>query len=195
MATSRADLILHPVRLRLIATLARRQLTARQLSELLPEIPQATLYHHLGRLTRAGLLQVVSERPVRGTVEKLYALGDNNVSVDPTDLANASRDDHLRYFTVFVTTLLGEFARYLQQNTSIDLLADGAGYREVPVYLNDAELVQFATALNRAVLPFLENQPSSDRRRRLFATVMIPDVEFADVHHDAGPSTPTPLME
>jgi DNA-binding transcriptional ArsR family regulator len=195
MATSRADLILHPVRLRLIATLACRQLTARQLSELLPEIPQATLYNHLGTLTRAGLLQVVSERPVRGTVEKLYALADNNVSVEPSDLANASRDDHLRYFTVFVTTLLGDFARYLQQDASIDLLADGAGYREVPIYLNDAELVQFATAVNRAVLPFLENQPSPNRRRRLFATVMIPDANLADAHHDAGPSTPVPETE
>jgi DNA-binding transcriptional ArsR family regulator len=195
MATSRADLILHPVRMRLIATLARRQLTARQLSELLPEIPQATLYHHLGTLTRVGLLHVVSERPVRGTVEKLYALAENNVSVAPADLANASRDDQLRYFTVFVTSLLGDFARYLQQDASIDLLADGAGYREVPVYLSDAELVQFATAVNRAVLPFLENQPSPSRRRRLFATVMIPDVESRDAYHDAGPSTTTPVME
>jgi DNA-binding transcriptional ArsR family regulator len=195
MATSRADLMLHPVRLRLIATLARRQLTARQLSELLPDIPQATLYHHLGTLTRAELLRVVSERPVRGTVEKLYALTENNVSLAPADLANASRDDHLRYFTVFVTSLLGDFARYLQQDASIDLLADGAGYREVPLYLSDAELVQFATAVNRVALPFLENQPSPNRRRRLFATIMIPDVESGDAHHDAGPSTTTPVME
>jgi DNA-binding transcriptional ArsR family regulator len=195
VATSRADLILHPVRMRLILTLARRQLTARQLSELLPEIPQATLYHHLGVLSRAELLRVVSERPVRGTVEKLYALADNDVSLAPADLANASRDDQLRYFTVFVTTLLGDFARYLQQEASVDLLADGAGYREVPVYLSDAELVQFATALNRAVLPFLENQPSSNRRRRLFATVMIPDVDSAGAPDDTGPSTTTPEME
>jgi DNA-binding transcriptional ArsR family regulator len=196
MATSRADLILHPVRMRLITTLARRQLTARQLSELLPDIPQATLYLHLGTLTRAGLLQVVSERPVRGTVEKLYALAEDNVSLAPDDLANASRDDQLRYFTVFVTTLLADFARYLKQDKPIDLLVDGAGYREVPIYLSDAELVQFATALNRAVLPFLENQPERDRRRRLFATVMIPDVDSADAHQDAGPSTTTkPVME
>src|SRR5215472_6962500 len=116
MATSRADLILHPVRMRLIITLARRQLTARQLSELLPDIPQATLYHHLGTLTRAGLLRVVSERRVRGTVEKRYAIADDNAALSPTDLANASREDHLRYFTMFVATLLGDFARYLQQD-------------------------------------------------------------------------------
>jgi DNA-binding transcriptional ArsR family regulator len=195
MATSRADLILHPVRMRLIATLARRQLTTHQLSELLPDIPQATLYHHLGVLTRAELLRVVSERRVRGTFEKLYALAEDNVSLAPADLAHASRDDQLRYFTVFVTALLGEFARYLHQDAPIDLLADGVGYREVPLYLSDAELIQFATAVNRAVLPFLENQPSPNRRRRLLATIMIPDAESIDNHHDAGPSTTTPVME
>ncbi|HST89868.1 MAG TPA: helix-turn-helix domain-containing protein, partial [Ktedonobacterales bacterium] len=123
MATARADLILHPVRMRLLAALARRQLTARQLSELLPDVPQATLYHHLGTLTRAGLLRIVSQRQVRGTVEKLYALADDNMFLGPADLANASPDDHLRYFTIFVSALIGDFARYVQRNTPIDFAA------------------------------------------------------------------------
>src|SRR5215472_7084155 len=98
MATSRVDLILHPVRLRLLGALARRQLTAHQLSERLPDIPQATLYHHLGKLTQAGLLRVVSERQVRGAVEKRYALDEDSVVLGPADLEDASREDHLRYF-------------------------------------------------------------------------------------------------
>jgi DNA-binding transcriptional ArsR family regulator len=191
VATARADLILHPVRMRLLVTLARRQLTARQLSELLPDVPQATLYHHLGILTRAGLLRVVSERQVRGTVEKLYALADDNASLGPPDLANASRDDHLRYFTIFVTTLLGDFARYLQQDAPIDLFADGAGYRETPLYLSDEELAQAAAAVNQALLPFLSHQPAPHRRRRLLATIMFPDAESADARHDAGPPANT----
>jgi DNA-binding transcriptional ArsR family regulator len=186
VATSRADLILHPVRMRMLATLARRQLTARQLSELLPDIPQATLYHHLGTLTRAGLLRVVSERRVRGTFEKRYAIADDNAALSPADLANASRDDHLRYFTMFVATLLGDFARYLQQDAPIDLFADGAGYREAPFYLSDDELAQASTAVNQALLPFFENQPAPHRRRRLFATILIPDAAPPAASRDAG---------
>src|SRR5262245_61796902 len=109
---------------------------------MLPDIPQATLYHHLGTLTRAGLLRVVSERPVRGTVEKLYALADDNAILGPADLADASRDDHLRYFTIFLATLLGDFARYLEQKAPIDLLADGVGYREVSIDVSDEEFVE-----------------------------------------------------
>jgi len=192
VATSRADLILHPVRMRLLVTLARRQLTARQLSELLPDVPQATLYHHLGKLTRAGLLRVVSERRVRGAVEKVYAGTDDLATLSPADLASASREDHLRYFTFFVTTLLSGFARYLQQEAPIDLFADGVGYHEVLLYLSDDEFVQFATALNQALLPFLRNQPSPHRRRRLFSTIVFPDDESVDASHDAGLPINTP---
>jgi DNA-binding transcriptional ArsR family regulator len=194
VATSRADLILHPVRMRLLVALARRQLTAGQLSERLPDVPQATLYHHLGILTRAGLLHVVSERPVRGTVEKRYALADDTALLSPADLAHASREDHLRYFTLFVATLLADFARYLQQDAPLDFVADGVGYRETPFYLSDEEFAQAAVAVNHALRPFLDHQPAPHRRRRLFATIVFPDtiVESADARHDAGPSTLTP---
>lgn len=192
MATARANLILHPVRMRLLATLARRQLTARQLAELLPDVPQATLYHQLGKLTRAGLLRVVSERPVRGAVEKLYALDNDSAFLSPADMATATREDHLRYFTVFITTLLGDFARYLQQDGPIDLVADGVGYRETPFYLSDEEFAQAATAFNRALLPFLGNQPAPNRRRRLFATIIMPDAESPDGRHGNETSTDSP---
>lgn len=180
MATAPADLILHPVRMRLLLGLARRQLTARQLSELLPDIPQATLYHHLGLLTRAGLLRVVSERPVRGTVEKRYALEADHVTLTPEELAKASREDHLRYFTVFVSNLLSEFARYLQQDKPIDFYVDGVGYRETPFYLSDEELIQAGAAISQALLPFYENQPAPHRRRRHVSFIVIPDAEPAD---------------
>lgn len=193
MAASRANLILHPVRLRLLAALARRQLTAHQLSALLPEVPQATLYHHLGILTRAGLLRVVSERQVRGAVEKLYALDEGQAFLGPDDMAHASREEHLRYFTLFVAMLLGDFARYLdQQEAPIDLFADGAGYREMPFYLSDDEFAQAAAAVNQALLPFLKNEPAPHRRRRLFATIVFPDVAASGESHDAEPTAIRP---
>lgn len=201
MATSRVNLIVHPVRLRLLAVLARRELTARQLSELLPDVPQATLYHHLGILTRAELLRIVSERRVRGTVEKRYALVEEHVLLSPADLAKASREDHLRYFTMFVALLLGDFARYLEQgapDAPIDLAADGAGYNETPFYLSDDEFVQAATAFSQALLPFFNNQPAPHRRRRLFAMITFPDADPVPEEtppvtgHDAGSRANTP---
>jgi DNA-binding transcriptional ArsR family regulator len=180
MAASRPDLILHPVRLRLLAALARRQLTARQLSELLPDIAQATLYHHLGKLAQSGLLRVVSERQVRGAVEKKYALDEESVVLRPADLENVTREDHLRYFTIFVAMVLGDFARYLQQGTPeapINPFADGVSYSEGPLYLSDEEFAQAAAALRQALLPFIGNEPAPNRRRRLLTTIVFPDAE------------------
>jgi hypothetical protein len=102
-------------------------------------------------------------------------------------MANASREDHLRYFTVFVTTLIGDFARYLQQDGPLDLLADGVGYREALFYLSDAELIEAATALNRVLLPYLANGPAPGRRRRLFATILYPDIAPEEPKRDADP--------
>ena len=191
MANSRADLILHPVRMRLLITLARRELTVRQLSELLPDVPQATLYHHLSILTKAGLLRVVSERPVRGTVEKIYTVAIDNTYLSPADLANASPEDHLRYFTMFVSTLLSDFARYLEQDNPIDLFADGVSYGETPFYLSDDEFAQASREVNEVLRPLLNNQAAPNRRRRLVAIVTFPETESLDAPDDVGPPDTT----
>ena len=117
-----------------------------------------------------------------------------DISLSPEELANASRDDHLRYFTIFVTTLLSDFARYLRQDAPVDLHADGVAYQEVPFYLSDDELAQAGAAMNQAALPFLENQPAPHRRRRLFAVAIFPDNEPADTppsQHDGPPTNTT----
>jgi DNA-binding transcriptional ArsR family regulator len=154
---------------------AGRRVTARWLLAELGNVPQATLYYHLGLLTEAGFLQVVEERQVRGTVERVYALGQAPL-LSATDLQNASADDHRRYFTMFLGALLGEFARYLEQppRGTVDFVADGVGYRQVPLELSDGEFLQMVQALNQALLPFLSHEPTPGRTRRLFSTVMMP---------------------
>ena len=185
MATSRADLIMHPVRIRLLSALARRELTPHELSGLLPDVPQATLYYHLGLLTRADILRVVSERRVRGTIEKRYALAHDSAFLGPAELSNASRDDLLRYFSAFAASLISDFARYLQQDTPIDPAADGVGYRETPLYLSDEEFAQAMAAVSQALAPYLDNPSALHRRRRLLAMIVLPDVD-SPVARDDG---------
>ena len=70
-----ADLLLHPVRLRIVkAFLGDRALTTSQLAAELDDVPAGSLYRHIARLTKAGVLQVVAERRVRGAVERTYTL-------------------------------------------------------------------------------------------------------------------------
>ncbi len=175
MSNDKADLILHPVRMRILVTLAGRQMTPAQMAAVLPDVPQATLYRQVNRLYTGGVLTVVEERPVRGTVEKVYALsGENSAFLGADDVASFTKDDHLRVFTAFLATLLGDFGRYLDSRDQPDMVADAVGYSKIVLHLNDEELAGMSEIINTALLPLLNNPPAPGRKRRLFASITLP---------------------
>lgn len=169
------EVVLHPVRMRILMALAGRELSALQISEALGDVAQATLYRHLNRLFRAGVLVVTAERQVRGTVEKIYALNEQYAQMSPERLAELSVEDHQRYFATFVASLLEDFSRYAQGADHLDLFADGVGYRKVPMELSDEELAAMSAAVNAAMLPYLRNKPAPGRKRRILASIILPD--------------------
>jgi DNA-binding transcriptional ArsR family regulator len=174
---TRADLILHPVRLRIILAFASaagaRRLTAKQVAAVLPDLSQASLYRHIERLYRGGVLAVAGERRVRGAVERIYVLAAGGADLSPEDLARATNQEHLGYFTTFAVGLIAQFERYLQR-PKIDLLADGVGYRQAVLNLSDEELHEMAGALNATLARFIHRHPEPGRRRRMLATVLLP---------------------
>ncbi len=123
-----ADLLLHPVRLRIIkAFLGDRALTTTQLAAELDDVPAGSLYRHVALLTRAGLLHVVAEHRIRGAVERTYALRLAAARVQPGEAAAMTPEEHSRAFMAYVAGLLADFDRYLAAGTP-DLGRDGAGY-------------------------------------------------------------------
>jgi predicted DNA-binding transcriptional regulator YafY len=138
MASS-ADLLLHPVRLRIVqAFLGDRPLTTAELSAELSDVPSASLYRHVARLVSAGVLQVVAERRVRGAVERTYMLRPAAASIRPDEVAAMSAEDHRHAFMAFVAGLLADLDRYLRRSDA-DPLRDGVGYRMAGMWLDDAE--------------------------------------------------------
>ncbi|WP_433086425.1 helix-turn-helix domain-containing protein [Dactylosporangium sp. CA-052675] len=168
-----AELALHPVRIRILRAVAGARLTTHDLAGLLPDIPQATLYRHLATLVKNGLLDVIEGRRMRGAVERVYALPAHGATLDAAALATATPQDHARYFTAFVSSLLSEFSRYLARER-IDFAADGAGYQQLVLHLTDAELAAFAAGFSALVGPLLGNEPGNGRTPRLLATVLMP---------------------
>lgn len=71
---ARLDLIIHPLRLRIIRLLEGRERTISEIGEILVHIPQATLYRHINKLQQGGIIQIMAERAVRGAKERTYAL-------------------------------------------------------------------------------------------------------------------------
>jgi Helix-turn-helix domain len=188
MAT--ADLLLHPVRLRIVqAFLGDRALTTSELSAALSDVPAGSLYRHVARLVKAGVLAVVAERRIRGAVERTYVLRLSAASIGPDELAAMSADDHRQAFLAFVAGLLGDFDRYLARG-DIDLLRDGVTYRLAGMWLDDSEYLEVARELTRLLQPRLANLPTPGRKRWLLGTVVIP----ADETGPAGlrPDRPAP---
>lgn len=169
------DIILHPVRMRIIQSLINQQITAQQLKELLPDIPQASLYRHIKKLVEAEVIHIVDEIPNRGTVEKVYSIHDpNKVVIGPEDLNKLSKDEHMGLFIKFMANLMGEYERYLNQE-NFNLVNDGVSFRQTSVFLNEEEFSGFIRELSAVYTKITENKPQKGRRRRTIATIVIPN--------------------
>jgi hypothetical protein len=169
-----ADLVLHPVRLRIIkAFLGDRALTTSELAAELDDVPAGSLYRHVARLSQAGILQVVAERRVRGAVERTYILRLLAAQVGPGDMANWTADDHSRAFAAFVVGLLVDFDRYLAGGAP-DLLRDRVSFGTAAMWLTDDEYAEFLRSVQVLVQPRLANAPGKGRRRRMVSTVFLP---------------------
>jgi DNA-binding transcriptional ArsR family regulator len=174
--TTRADAILHPQRLAILRALGSGPRTAKELARALPDVPQATLYRHLGTLAAAGLVATVEERAVRGTLERTFALSGSGI-VSAEEVAGASRDDLFRYFGTFLAGLLAEYARYLEKD-DVDLAADGVGFREHVLRLSDDELPEFLAELRAVIARWSDRPPEPGRTPRLLATVTLPTTDL-----------------
>jgi hypothetical protein len=164
MKKSKADLMLHPVRMKIIQLLASgNNYTSQQMGEMLPDVPQATLYRHINLLVTAGLLRVVETNQV-----------ENGASLSPEDLNHATREDHMNYFMSFLSGIIGDFGKYLSQER-IDFLKDGVGYRQAQFYMSDAEFDEFVKSLREIFGKAAPNTPAPGRRLRSVTSIFIPE--------------------
>lgn len=169
-----AELLLHPVRLRIVQTmLGRDELTTRELAAKLTDVAAATLYRHVAALVDGGVLEVVAERRVRGTVERSLRVRTEVASVDPDDLA--LDDLTLRAgFLAYLASLASAFDTYLTAPRGT-LEADLVGFRQNAVIATDEEWNSVLATVRAAVTPLATRASVPvEARRRLFATVSLP---------------------
>ena len=127
MSAPKTDLLFHPIRARIIVEISGGRQSAKELAETMPNVPKTTLYRHIRALADGGILEVVEEIPIRGTVERVYALNMAAVDPDPAELDQMTREDYEQAFALYVTGSLADFTRYLDSNgvEKIDVVADG----------------------------------------------------------------------
>ncbi len=106
---NKADLLLNPVRMRIIQFTAQNQpVTVAQTAKALPDVPKATLYRHMRVLTSSGILSIVSEEKIRGTFEQSYSLNTEKIYASGNE---SGSELHTLVYSV-LTKLIADFTEY-----------------------------------------------------------------------------------
>lgn len=150
------------------------ELTVRNLAGNLADIPQATLYRHLNRLTQVGILTVTAETRVRGALERRYRINPKAVTVPAQEIETIEPEAHQKYFSVFVASLLEDFGRYIRTG-DVDVVRDDVHYVQVPVLATPEEFAGFMEQLAKLIKKFAILKPAKHRVRRTISIVTLPE--------------------
>ena len=179
MGIRQSDILLHPVRLRIVLAMAGDEVTTSDSARRLPDVPQATMYRHVARLAHAGILEIVDEQRVRGAVERIYRVNTARASINADGAAEMSAEEHLQAFTTFVGILIETYGRYLDTPGSTPA-TDGVSFRQARLWLTNSELEGLVADVTTALAPYLDLKDTSERRPRLLSTILMPEPVLTD---------------
>jgi DNA-binding transcriptional ArsR family regulator len=173
----KVDLIMHPLRLRIMQALSRENLTTQAIAELLPDAAVSSIYRHLKLLLEGGMIEVAETELVQGIQQKTYRLAQSP-HLGPEDVAGLNAETHVHYFATYLMSLLRDFANYLQaaeaEAGALDLLADQTGYTETIVYATPEEMETFRAEFLAALAKLVGNEGGNGRSRRKLALISHP---------------------
>lgn len=168
------DCITNPVKCKLLLEIhSQGKATAKHLADIYHDIPQATLYRHLKKMLNDGILQVVEETQVRGTVEKTYALAFHISDSMETMLEKNSGELYMQYFMQYIFGFAKQFQEYCQ-SPNINIKKDMTGFSLSPLYLSDEELTSLITSISQIITKVKNNEPMPERKLRTIGVIVSP---------------------
>jgi len=149
------------------------RISAKQLTEILPDIPAPSLYRYLQKLHKAGILDIAEVIPIRGTVEKIYAVSKTfQVKMDEM-LKNNDGASYMALFMQYMAGIVAEFQAYTAR-PDLNLLQDGSGFTVNPIYATLGELVEAHHKIHEALAPLTQNKPGGNRKLHNLCLITTP---------------------
>ena len=164
------DVVLHPVRLRILQAMSGGEMTTAQLRDRLPDITPATLYRHVAALLEADVLTVVSERKVRGAVERTMAIGPRDVHVGVDQADQLGPDRARQAFAAFIGVITGQVDDHLA--TADPDLWRRFGFGATVLHISEGDLEVLQEELTALVARY--QQPADGKDPVMFGTVLVP---------------------
>lgn len=168
------DLLLHPVRLRIVHVLASgHDLTTNQLCVHLGDVSKVTVYRQVAVLVAGGFVEVAGERRVRGAVERRYRLRQERPVIDVEMARGMTLEDHRRGFATAMAVLIAEFNGYLDRDGA-DPVADGVSYRQGVLWLSPDERAELTRTILSVLKDSVVNEPAPGRLPYLLSPIVFP---------------------
>jgi DNA-binding transcriptional ArsR family regulator len=169
-----ADLLLHPVRLRIVHALSGgREQTTTQLCAGMPDVAKVTVYRQVALLVEGGFLEVAGEQRVRGAVERRYRLRQDRPVIDADAASAMTLEDHRRGFAAAMAVLIAEFNAYLDRDGA-NPTADGVSYRQGTLWLSRDELAEMTRRMLEVLRESVPNKPTAGRSPYLLSPILFP---------------------
>lgn len=140
-------IFLNPTRMRVLQyLLTHTEATSNEIIEYIQDIPRTTMYRHLKLLEDNGVITVVRENRIRGTLEKVYSLNLNyQANQTVAETANA-----------FFLGLLADFQTYIAQENQ-DMKKDMLLFQTSTLMASDEEYTAFLTAIAELLKGLMNN--------------------------------------
>lgn len=159
-----SKLLLNPARLRIIQYISiHGEATARDVCQSMQDIPKATVYRHTKLLENSGLLQIVKENRIRGTMEKVYSVNKGALPVeDNKTMSNLAAG----YFI----GLMRDMEMCLTKK-DCDLKRDLIFFNSAILNVSDEEYKQMLDKIAIVLKQYMEFPSATDRKRRKFSMI------------------------
>lgn len=157
--------------MRIIQELSKKQsLTATELCEKISDVPRTTLYRHINLLLESSILSVVSEKKVRGSLERTLALNIGEITKHNT-LEGACQNAF--------GFLMNRYARFQSYFNSVNPNPgkDKIFMNNTILMMNDQEFDQFLSELQELLVKF-SFELADGRKARDISIISTPVEEY-----------------
>lgn len=168
------DTFTNPVKCKIFMEVQKcKETNAKHLAETLSDVPQATLYRYLKKMTADGILKIVNETPIRGVIEKTYAIAMDMKKGFEEMIDQNSGEAYMQSFMQYMLGFAEQFQTYCGQD-NIDIINDRSGFSLTHLYLTDEELEALVKKIGDTIKPFTENPSREDRNVRTIGLIVSP---------------------
>ena len=160
-----AEIVMNPVRQRIFQYFLLHETgTVKEVRKALPDVPGASLYRHVKILADHSILMVVGENRIRGTVESIYQLNKDALTIE---------DENGSAVQMSLLSICASFARYFSGGNA-DPKRDMLLFTNCTLVLTDEEFSGFLLEINEIALKYMKTEATANSKTRQITLISAP---------------------